>query len=295
MCWVSEDKDLAWDCLLGLDGAVYLEEASHWDSHRIEGQNRTRVMFSTTRRQTAEVMQAMAATSGIPSNMRYQASRAEQHSDLWHLSYPLGSLPRWRASWSAVTAGKQTVYCVQVSSGALLVRRSGRVTVMGNCNFGLLYGMGATGFAQYAKGQYGMDLPEKEARGYRQAFFKAYPGLASWHRKVGASTSTQTRTLTGRRRLDVHSYTKKLNSPVQGTGADGLKLALALLWERRAEVPGAFPVLTVHDEIVIECAADQAEAVRAWLQRAMLEAMEPLIAPVPVEVSISVGTTWAGD
>jgi hypothetical protein len=46
----------------------------------------------------------------------------------------------------------------------------------------------------------------------------------------------------------------------QGTGADGLKLALALLWERREEAPGAFPVLAVHDEIVIEC--DEAKAER---------------------------------
>jgi DNA polymerase-1 len=73
-----------------------------------------------------------------------------------------------------------------------------------------------------------------------------------------------------------------------------LKLALALLWERRAEVPGAFPVLAVHDEIVVECGRDEAGAVEAWLRRAMVEGMAPLIDPVPVEVEVAVGTTWGG-
>jgi DNA polymerase-1 len=43
------------------------------------------------------------------------------------------------------------------------------------------------------------------------------------------------------------------NFPMQGSCADGLKLALALLWERREECPGAAPVACVHDVIVVEC------------------------------------------
>jgi DNA polymerase-1 len=89
--------------------------------------------------------------------------------------------------------------------------------------------------------------------------------------------------------------TLRLNSPVQGSGADGLKLALALLWERRDQCPGAFPVLAVHDEIVVEADAGQAGAAAAWLKQAMLDGMAPLIDPVPVEVEVAVGTTWAGD
>ena len=70
---------------------------------------------------------------------------------------------------------------------------------------------------------------------------------------------------------------------------------MALLWERRAECLGAFPVLFCHDEIVVECDADQVVAVRGWLTQAMVEAMTPLIDPVPVEVEAKVGRTWAGD
>jgi DNA polymerase I-like protein with 3'-5' exonuclease and polymerase domains len=82
---------------------------------------------------------------------------------------------------------------------------------------------------------------------------------------------------------------------VQGTGGDGLKMALALLWERRRECPGAVPVLAVHDEVVVECDEGQAEAATTWLKRVMVEAMAPLVDPVPVDVEVRVGRTWAGD
>jgi DNA polymerase-1 len=164
-------------------------------------------------------------------------------------------------------------------------------------NFGLLYGMGARGFRAYAKGQYGLKLTEKEAHSYRNAFFKSYPGLAAWHRRVRSRQSTETRTLAGRRRLldSKTPDTQRLNTPVQGTGADGLKLALALLWERRDQVPGAFPVLAVHDEIVVEADAVQADRAAAWVKAAMIDAMAPMLAPVPVEVGVQVCRTWGGD
>jgi DNA polymerase I-like protein with 3'-5' exonuclease and polymerase domains len=160
-------------------------------------------------------------------------------------------------------------------------------------NFGLLYGMGVNGLRMYAQSQYGVALTQEEARDYRQAFFTAYPGLARWHRSI-TDGSLDTRTLANRRRADVTRFTEKLNSPVQGTGADGLKMALALLWERRAECPGAFPVLVVHDEIVVEADADKADGAAAWLKQAMLDGMAPLIAPVPVEVEVEVAATWGG-
>jgi DNA polymerase-1 len=163
-------------------------------------------------------------------------------------------------------------------------------------NFGLLYGMGAGRFRDYARNNYGVDLSLEQARAYRAAFFKSYPGLASWHRRTGSSdTAVDTRTLIGRRRAGVTRFTEKLNSPVQGTGADGLKMALALLWERRSDCPGAFPVLVVHDEIVVECDEARAEAAAGWLKRAMLDGMAQLIDPVPVEVEVKVGRTWGGD
>jgi DNA polymerase-1 len=165
-----------------------------------------------------------------------------------------------------------------------------------SCNFGLIFGMSADGFREYAKSKYDLDLTAQQATRYRNGFFKAYPGLGVWHTKVRNEHANETRTLLGRRRLlgPNEPDTERLNSPVQGTGADGLKLALGYLWERRQEVPGAFPVLVVHDEIVVECDESQAQAVEAWVRKAMTDAMAPLIDPVPVEVETKVGKSWGG-
>jgi DNA polymerase I-like protein with 3'-5' exonuclease and polymerase domains len=163
-------------------------------------------------------------------------------------------------------------------------------------NFGLLYGMGAKAFRAYARSNYGVELTEEQTEQYRRAFFAAYPALRRWHSKVGGTQDRpiDTRTLAGRRCLNVVRFSEKLNLGVQGTGADGLKKALALLWERRAECPGARPVLAVHDEIVVECDTDRAAAAAAWLKQAMLDGMAPLVAPVPVEIEVTVSPTWGG-
>jgi DNA polymerase-1 len=165
-------------------------------------------------------------------------------------------------------------------------------------NFGLVYGMGANGLRPYARG-YGVELTVEQAGEYRDDFFRAYPGLAAWHRAVSESRG-DTRTLAGRRRLfprhDDDSLAARLNAPVQGTGADGLKLALALLWERRHDCPAAFPVIACHDEIVVECTAAYAKRAAAWLAEAMRDGKAPLLDPVPVgPLEAKVGPTWAAE
>jgi len=160
-------------------------------------------------------------------------------------------------------------------------------------NFGLLYGMGAATLRGYARHSYGVEMTEIQAADHRRKWFRLYKGISAWHRSQSEG-AIETRTLAGRRRKDVSWFTQKLNSPVQGTGADGLKRALALLWERRHECPGAVPVIACHDEIVVECDAAQAPAAEAWLRQAMLDGMAPLIHPVPVEIETQIGPSWAG-
>jgi DNA polymerase I len=133
-------------------------------------------------------------------------------------------------------------------------------------NFGLLYGMGAKGLRSYALKSYGLHMSLEEAALYCKRFFKTYPGLNEWHdreRRAWQRGGTETRTLTGRRSVDVHRLTDRLNAPVQGTGADGLKLGLALLWDRRDEYLRTLPIIVCHDEIVVECAAEQAAEIVA--------------------------------
>jgi DNA polymerase-1 len=169
-------------------------------------------------------------------------------------------------------------------------------TLAKSLNFGCLYGMGALAFRQYARSNYGVELSEREAERYRGGFFAAYPGLRRWHRRVGRTWDRliATRTLCGRRCLNVGRFTEKLATPVSGSGADILKSAMALLWQRRGQVPGAIPVLVVHDEIVIEVDARQADAAAKWLRQAMMDAATPVLSPVPAAVEVRVSRAWGG-
>jgi DNA polymerase I len=103
--------------------------------------------------------------------------------------------------------------------------------------------------------------------------------------------------LTGRRCMDVERLTDRLNAPVPGSEADGLKLALALLWKRRDECPGAVPVLVCHDEVAVECDVEWAADVKAWLEKAMIEGMDAVVKVtdgegVPVEVEAQIARRW---
>ena len=182
-------------------------------------------------------------------------------------------------------------------------------------NFGLLFGMGHYGLRKYAMTNYGTKLSEKQAKQYRDAFFKTYPMLGAWHSRTrqklvklmgkNPNATIETHSLGGRRRI--LPVTKKdaqgkyypnlneaLNMPVQATGADGLKTAIALLSERRHECPDAVPVLYAHDEIVIECPEADAEAAKQWLVKCMKDGMSLFIDPIPVVVEASIAKTWGG-
>jgi DNA polymerase-1 len=205
----------------------------------------------------------------------------------------------------AAALTRDETLCAAYREGAdvhtLTARRiSGRETVTREdrqlakaVNFGLLYGMGAERLQSYASLGYGVTLSPDEARRARARFFSTYRGIQAWHRRTADSTVPETRTVAGRRhRVRPDDFLLRLNLPVQGTGADGLKAALGLLWQRRDQAPGAFPVLAVHDELVIECDTGAVEEASAWLRSAMVDGMQQFIPDVPVEVELGAGETW---
>jgi DNA polymerase I-like protein with 3'-5' exonuclease and polymerase domains len=167
-------------------------------------------------------------------------------------------------------------------------------------NFGLIYGMGSGGLQAYAQASYGVQLSMDQAEEFRDKFFKAYPGLARWHQKTGNTLrnlkpgeSYQTRTLAGRKRdFAEPKITTALNSPVQGSGADITKLALAKL-KRRLTGFEAKIIGVVHDEIIVEVAAEQAEAVAAILSECMVQAGQQYLKSVPTEAEAAIGLSWA--
>jgi len=170
-------------------------------------------------------------------------------------------------------------------------------------NFGLLYGMGAEGLKTYAATQYGVSLPLERAKEYREKFFATYPGLAKWHRDTDRSLREAksrgeggivVETLAGRQRW-VETRTAALNTPVQGTGADGLKAAVAVLYKRLLE-RGLWGevriVLLVHDEIVVEAPEPLAIVATHLLTEAMREGMAAIVKGVPIEVEAGIYADW---
>ncbi|MBA2595911.1 MAG: bifunctional 3'-5' exonuclease/DNA polymerase, partial [Chloroflexia bacterium] len=161
-------------------------------------------------------------------------------------------------------------------------------------NFGLLYGMGATKLRSYAETDYGVTLTSGEATRFREQFFRTYPEIRRWQLSHQSADPITTKTLSGRLRKAVSFYAEQLASPISGAGADILKLALARLWNDRAAVPSATPILVVHDEIVIEANADDADAARGWLIAHMTAAGEALLPDVRVDVDATITADWSG-
>ncbi len=165
-------------------------------------------------------------------------------------------------------------------------------------NFGLIYGMREETLREYASNGYGVNISLEEAAEYRKRFLDTYKGIANWHHKVEKdiklNKSVIVTTLGGRKRL-VSEVTAALNTPVQGSGADGLKAAAALYYKRLAEkglIDKVRIVLMVHDEIVVE--APEREAVKAahLLTEAMIEGMKAVVKGVPIEVEAGIYADW---
>jgi hypothetical protein len=170
-------------------------------------------------------------------------------------------------------------------------------------NFGFLFGMGAPRFRSYAKDSYGVELDEHEAVAAREAFLRTFPGIARWHAKVGAlgrarpPRAVTVRTALGRRKrfaADGFSFNAALNIPVQGTAADGFKLAMVRL-HPRLQALGGRGILCVHDEYLAEVPSAHAEQARALVESTMREAMQELVTTVPIAVEASIASTWADE
>lgn len=162
--------------------------------------------------------------------------------------------------------------------------------------YGSLYGAGPKALQRSALESYGVVLDEAKAKTLQKRFFSMFGGLKRWQQRQGTPGTSQPRTLAGRRRLDVLPYTQKLNTPIQGSGADGMKRALGLLWQRRGLAPpSARPILLVHDEITLECDRADKEAAAAWLCDGMHDGMAEFITDMPVVVKPTFGQSWAGE
>jgi DNA polymerase I len=164
-------------------------------------------------------------------------------------------------------------------------------------NFGIAYGMGSYSLARST------GMTEADAERFIAQYFKRFHRVKAWldntKRKMTALGYVDT--LYGRRRpfQDMADRTPAerkrnerlaINHPVQGTAADVVKLAMIKLHQRLRETGGASRMtLQVHDELVLDVAPGEAEAMRA-LVKAEMEGAVPL--SVPLAVEIGVGANW---
>lgn len=164
-------------------------------------------------------------------------------------------------------------------------------------NFGLLYGCGAEQLRLLLASNWGMILPLEQTEDMHKKFFKTYKGIKAYHDKANREKPTYHRTPWGRRRLGLidgpnkSAFTQRVNTPIQSLAADGMKAAVALMIQRKHEVPVEL-LMVVHDEFVVQCPKQNATEVAVWLESIMKEAMQPLLSPVQCEVESSWGNSW---
>ena len=164
-------------------------------------------------------------------------------------------------------------------------------------NFGIIYGISAYSLS----GDIGVSVAE--AKRYMDDYFAEFPSIKSYLDGVIASAEEQgyTTTLFGRRRyipeLSSRIFAQRafgkrvaMNSPIQGSAADIIKLAMVRVDRRlKAEGLDARLILQVHDELIVEAEEACAERVRTLLK----EEMEGAVSlAVPLTVSTSIGKNW---
>lgn len=161
-------------------------------------------------------------------------------------------------------------------------------------NFGLVFGMGASGLQAYAKDTYGVKMSLEEAELFKKRFFAGYRGVDGWHKEVKLKMAGSSRTLAGRK----HTYSLdsgmsgRYNTPIQGTAADILKNALGILYQLLKDTD-TFIVAVVHDEIVLECNESEAEETALLLTKTMEEGGLRYMKDVPVIAEASIADSWA--
>ena len=164
-------------------------------------------------------------------------------------------------------------------------------------NFGIVYGISAFSLA----GDLG--IPRYEADNYIKRYFATYPAVEAYLRESVASAQKDgyVTTLFGRRRYIPELTSGKgalkkfgervaMNSPIQGTAADVIKIAMVAVDRAlKKEAPDARLILQVHDELIVEAAEKDAAKAAEILRREMEGAAE---LPVPLTVELNVGKSW---
>ena len=164
-------------------------------------------------------------------------------------------------------------------------------------NFGIVYGISPFGLAQQ------LNIEPSEARIYIDRYFERYSGVKAFiEQTLEQVRQTQSvRTLFGRvrpipditsRNANMRGFSERtaVNTPLQGTAADLIKLAMIrVARELREQKLRTKMVLQVHDELVLDVPAEEVDEVRERVRQAMEQVIE---LKVPIVAEVAVGPNW---
>lgn len=165
-------------------------------------------------------------------------------------------------------------------------------------NFGIIYGISAFGLSQR------LNIPRKEAAAIIESYFAEFPSVKKYMDEVIAMAreSGYVETLFGRRRclrdinsrnMNQRSFAERnaINSPIQGTAADIIKLAMIKVYDFLcSEKLKTKMILQVHDELLFEVPVDEKEHIAPRIAELMEQAAPSL--GVPLEVEYGFGKNW---
>ncbi len=164
-------------------------------------------------------------------------------------------------------------------------------------NFGIVYGISSFGLSE------DLSISRKEAAAYIEQYFETYPQVKQFIDSLveEAKKNGYAVTLYGRRRPVPELFSSNfmqrsfgervaMNSPIQGTAADIIKIAMIRVYERlKKEGLKSKLILQVHDELLIETALEEEEQVRQILEEEMVHASS---LAVELEIDLHVGHNW---
>ena len=190
----------------------------------------------------------------------------------------------------AVTASQ--VFGIPLEEVTPLMRSNAKAV-----NFGIVYGISAFSLAK------DIGVSNAEASAYINSYMRKYAAIADYMKKVveQAKAMGYAETLYGRRRylpeltasnFQTRSFGERVarNMPIQGTAADIIKIAMIAVHNRLArEGMKSRLILQIHDELILECPADEADQAAALLKEEMEKAVS---LSVPLTVDAHTGENW---
>ena len=179
-----------------------------------------------------------------------------------------------------------------------------RRAIAKGCNFGCFYGLFPKGLQRTLKFKAGLDTPLAECEKIIANLKAGYPQLSLWQEVVKrqAKVRRYSETWLGRRRylpgIVSDDWGKKsfaercaMNTPIQGTAADILKMAMARLVVELPEYPWIVPVLTVHDSLVFYVAEEKVQEAGVLIKGLMERQPFPEF-DVPLVAEVATGTNY---